>query len=415
MTTSFVPPSLAEVVIITSAEVATGTRHDERALAEVALHNVAGKCLFRSYVKPPCTVVNCLTQLSGVHGGFESSAKPMQTVVEELKNAFRELRSQAASHSLVVTSPAGEREVRALLKAMSLAEGQDYDTLYAVEKALAYTEPRFGSTNYMASTHMIQIAEAKGFIRLPPESSFEVVGAVADGLRLGVFLQWLSTAPKEKVLEFQLHALSCQPRPSIAAVNGYTMDGVCVACDGIVCTCKAAKPKPKRTQPQPAAQPAVAVASPSKKSRKGANDPSVPSPSRNRRKNVAQPPPLPAPLPQPHPTVRVGAVPPMMCWVPQQAVGSASATSDALRMTGANLVPVTFPQWCCPVVSPPVAVYTPLPAYSAAPQPPPHLAAAIPSLLEEDSVVQAGPKISNDIFWERVAAPQFRPSLTWEE
>ena len=121
--------------------VATGRRHDARAVAEVAIMDQDECILLEKKVKPKEKVMSYLTPLTGIREGDLDDGEPLEKVVAEVKSLL--------GPDVVLVGQCARYDVAYL----QLREGEDYKSVVELSELFKTFNPRYGDHNYYSLKH----------------------------------------------------------------------------------------------------------------------------------------------------------------------------------------------------------------------------------------------------------------------
>ena len=134
--------SLPEKYVSIDVEcVATGPRHDARAVALVAVMDQDERVLLEKKVKPKEKVMSYLTPLTGIREGNLDDGEPLEKVVAEVKGLLG---------SDVVLVGQG---VKSDVVWLQLREGKDYESTVELGDLFKTYNPRYERDNFFSLSH----------------------------------------------------------------------------------------------------------------------------------------------------------------------------------------------------------------------------------------------------------------------
>ena len=134
--------SLPEKYVSVDVEcVATGPRHDARAVALVAVIDQDERVLLKKKVKPKEKVMSYLTPLTGIREGDLDDGEPLEKVVAEVKGLL--------GPDIVLVGQGVKNDILWL----QLREGEDYESTVELGELFRTYNQRFGSYNIFSLRH----------------------------------------------------------------------------------------------------------------------------------------------------------------------------------------------------------------------------------------------------------------------
>ena len=143
--------SLPEKYVSIDVEcVATGPRHDARAVALVAVIDQDERVLLKKKVKPKEKVMSYLTPLTGIREGDLDDGEPLEKVVAEVKGL---LGSDVVLVGQIVKSD---------ILWLQLREGKDYESTVELGDLFKTYNPRYERDNFFSLSHEANILLRRG-------------------------------------------------------------------------------------------------------------------------------------------------------------------------------------------------------------------------------------------------------------
>ena len=121
--------------------VATGYRHDERAVALVAVVDKDERVLLRKTIKPDKPVVSYITPLTGLHKGDLDDGDRLADVIKEVKSLL--------GPDMVLVG----QGIVSDIKWLELNEGTDFQDFVDLGKLFKGYNPRYGNYSYHTLQH----------------------------------------------------------------------------------------------------------------------------------------------------------------------------------------------------------------------------------------------------------------------
>ncbi|DBB14239.1 hypothetical protein WJX82_005037 [Trebouxia sp. C0006] len=200
--------------------VATGTDHNSRSVAQIALVDQFERVLLNVYVKPEQPVVSYLTPLTGLTQDLiEQQGVPFQQGIHYLKSFL-------PASAVLIGQNIGQ-DVRWL----QLKEGRDFQALLDLAGIYRAWNTKYNTWSIFGQDHVARV-----LMNYPVASNHDAVGDAIKSVRLYNLSQQLQQDP-EAWQQAQQKLLAIPPEPSFAKQNP-SYEGVCMG-NRKTCTCGA--------------------------------------------------------------------------------------------------------------------------------------------------------------------------------
>ena len=189
--------------------VATGRRHDARAVALVVVVDQDEQELGRFRVKPEQPVASYLTPLTGIRPGELDNGQPLEEVIEAVKEFLRP--------ETVLVGQGIQSDVDWL----KLEEGVDFARMFDLATMFKTFNPRFGNHSFFSLSHEANTLLQPGMIEDCHDPAIDAQASIQLFKRYATDQAALERA-KQRLL-------ATRPKPSFAKRSGYQHEGMCMA------------------------------------------------------------------------------------------------------------------------------------------------------------------------------------------
>ena len=121
--------------------VATGRRHDDRAVCLVAVVDANEKVILKKKVKPEKPIVSYLTPLTGVRQGDLDDGERLGDVLKEVKDLL--------GPDVVLVGQGVKNDI----KWLQLEQGKDYDSVVNLGELFKAYNSRYGNYSFFSLSH----------------------------------------------------------------------------------------------------------------------------------------------------------------------------------------------------------------------------------------------------------------------
>jgi DNA polymerase III alpha subunit (gram-positive type) len=203
--------------------VATGPRHNERAVAHVAVVDANENVLLNVYVKPEKKIFSCLTALTGVtREAIEEHGIPLSEAIALVK--------QVLHKDAILVGQAVLKDVQW----MRLKDGEDFKELADLAQLWKVWNQHYMNWAFHSLQH-----KAKALLAVPVIEPHHPAMDALLGVRLYALYKYFEAQPNQQAMDIaRMQILSVPTEPSFAKVNP-VVEGACM---GYKKSCKCGAP-----------------------------------------------------------------------------------------------------------------------------------------------------------------------------